>query len=267
MPLILPSELKRRGSWDGTSAHPVVPGRMVPNKETAMTWAEHIRIVLEAGKLLAGEVPEEFADLKHAYHGERSGSGTGSVSSVELYVSKGIHQPETNPHIQLETEAQLLTRDNPSDKKSKLVPRTDVPPRIWKYHLNVSAVDTPQKGDSFQWVGVQFSRQVGNTIHVWPKSATIVMKSPVTTIGRRNSISSADLDAHVKAVQLATVIQAFEDMCIAFENQHQIKPIDRKLRTASPWSKPTYTGEPRLQTGKGIKYQYDKEKGFLVVPG
>jgi len=268
MPLILPSEIGQRGSWDGTSAHPVVAGRTVPNKETSMSWAEHQGIVLNASKLLIGAVPEEFEDLKHAYHGEHSVSGTGSRSSVKIYVSKGIHQPETNPHIQLETEAQLLTHQFPGDKKSKLVPKTDAPPRIWKYHLDVSAVDCKNKADSFQWVGVQFSRQVGSTIHVWPKTALVVMKSPATTVGRRNSISSADLAAHVDAVRLASEIQAFDELCMAFETTHQIKPIDRNLRKAPPlWVKPTYVGEPRLPTGKAVKYQFDKSKGFLVVPG
>jgi hypothetical protein len=268
MPLILPSAIGKRGSWDGTSDHPVVSGRTVPNKETSMNWAEHQGIVLNANKLLAGEVPEEFADLKRAYYGELGVSDTGSRWSVKIFVSKGIHQPETNPHMQLETEAQLLTRQYPNDRNSRLVPKADTPPRIWKYHLDLSAVDCKDKADSFQWVGVQFSRQVGSTIHVWPRTAVVVMKSPATTRGRRNSISSADLAAHVDALRIAAEIKAFDDLCIAFETTHQIKPIDRTLRTApSLWVKPTYTGEPMFPTGKTVKYQYDKSKGFSVVPG
>jgi hypothetical protein len=266
---ISPKDIGQRGSWDGFSDHPVIVGRTVPNKDTSMDWPEHQSIIMKAAGLLALDVPPAFADLRHAFHGEKSVPDSGSVSTVKIYVSKGIHQPETNPHIQLETEAQLLGHSVRGDKKSKLVPRTDVAPRVWKYHLNVSAVNTLSKGDSFQWVGVQFTRQVGSTIHVWPAVATVVMKAPVTVVGRRSSISSSALAAHVEAARIAAEIAAFDELSLAFETTHKIKPIDRQIRIVQAgWgAKPTYTGLSAATNRAVVKFQFSKATGFVVVPG
>lgn len=120
-----------------------------------------------------------------------------------------------------------------------------------------------QMDGRFKWTGVQFScSDDANTVHEYPVGVVPQMKAPATTRDRRNSVSTADLSAHVKALEAAAALlaaeEAFDKLCLAFETTHAIKPINRSIRTAKStgWTKPTYTG--LAKTGPAtIKFQYD----------
>src|SRR5690348_17354316 len=127
-----------RGGWDGESVDEAT-GYLNPNLESAMDWAEHQRIVYNARNLVAGDlavagpsdVRTAFKELKAAYEDPHTRS--------ELFVSKGIHQPHDKPHLQLRLESTYYNKGDVS--------------RVSKntFHLHVSAVDTADKVDSFQW--------------------------------------------------------------------------------------------------------------------
>lgn len=180
-----------------------------------MDWAEHQRIVFAArGLLPVGDIPftvkpnkagrEAFARLQSAYQ------ETGSRSVLK--VSKGIHQPTVNPHLQLRLETTF-------GKGAEAQTAVNV------FHLDVSAVDTPEMEDRFQWKGVQFSCVVGKNTYAWPENATsIIVKRE-----RRNSVSSVDLNAHILAVAEAESLAKAEaeakllaERLEAFAKQHGI---------------------------------------------
>ena len=99
MVLIKSSDVGKRSGWDGTSPHPQT-GVPVPNKETAMDWTEHQNVVAASASLMAGTgIPEIFENLRIAL-----GAIDRKDKKASIYVTKGIHQPHTNPHIRLETE-------------------------------------------------------------------------------------------------------------------------------------------------------------------
>lgn len=176
-------------SWDGTSPHPVKEGVQVPNKETAMDWAEHQRIVCNAGKLLVswtkekhqGKGKDAFTALKDAYDASNKGRSV-------LRVSKGIHQPETNPHLQVRVVASFYNAQSGTTTETH-----------YTLHLNVSATEvTGVDGlvDTFQWEGVQFTYEDANWTYRWP-----VLPQPPqakrSTPSRRASISYAQLADHI----------------------------------------------------------------------
>jgi hypothetical protein len=176
-------------SWDGTSPHPVLGGVMVPNKETTMDWAEHQRIVFNARKLMASWKPAEhtgkgkdaFRALKDAY------DGSNKDRSV-LKVSKGIHQPETNPHLQVRVVATFHNVEQGTSMS-----------HTYTFHLNVSATELKDvKGldDSFQWEGVQFSFEDANFWYRWPVLA-VPARTKNSAPTRRYSISYASLTEHM----------------------------------------------------------------------
>ena len=175
-------------SWDGTSPHPIFDDETVPNKETTMDWAEHQRIVCNAGKLLTswtsekhtGKGKQAFRALKDAYDGSNK-------QRAVLRVSKGIHQPETNPHLQLRI---VETFFNNEDKTSTSVNYT--------FHLDVSATEITSSGlvDRFQWDGAQFSYEDANRWYRWPVLA-VPPRAKNSSASRRASISYASLQAHL----------------------------------------------------------------------
>lgn len=257
MTLIQPAAITQRASWNGRSPHPHTVGQTVPNLESAMDWAEHQTIVVKALALLAGDaVPELFKPLKSAYE-----DTVVEGRKTKIYVSKGIHQPETNPHLQLETESKPIN------------PKATGAAYIRRFHLVVSAVPTGQMDGRFKWTGVQFScSDDANMVHEYPVGVVPQMKAPATTRGRRNSVSTADLSAHIKVLEAAAALlaaeEAFDTLCVAFETTHSIKPIDRSIRTAKStgWTKPTYTGLAR--TGPAtIKFQYDGIGAKFILVG
>ena len=171
------------GGWDGGSvdAH---TGNLNPNKETAMSWAEHQRIVCNSGGLLVAEIAILHAEVQKIFDNLKS-AFTASGSKYVVRVSKGIHQPFTNPHIQLYLQGTYREKGLTYYKESGK-----------KFHLNLSAVDTAEKSDAFQWKGVQFSYMYDGMSYNWPLNAVITMKRPA--IGRRNSVSAVDLQAFIR---------------------------------------------------------------------
>jgi len=174
-------------SWDGDSPHPQYADETVPNKESTMDWAEHQRIVCNARKLLTswtsdkhtGKGKEAFKALNDAYN-------TPDSRSV-MRVSKGIHQPETNAHLQL----RVVTGFGSASKGTAASV-------VHTFHLNVAATEI--KGvdglvDRFQWEGVQFTYENASRWECWPALA-VVPRMKNSTASRRLSISAVTLAAH-----------------------------------------------------------------------
>ena len=130
--ITLPDDIQQDPGWDGKT------GLLEKHLDSNMDFEEHRRVAFDALQLLAGNLAvadnaagRKLEQLKEAYEG-------GDPDDV-LYVSKGIHQPNTNPHMQLRLE-----RGN----------------RSYTYHLNVSVSDVDIPGlpqDYFHWIGVQFT--------------------------------------------------------------------------------------------------------------
>ncbi|MEL7468521.1 MAG: hypothetical protein AAFN27_08700 [Pseudomonadota bacterium] len=258
MPLIKPENVMKRDDWSGQSQHPQEP-KMVPNKETGMAWAEHQRIVAEAASLVSGSgVPESLKNLKLALTKRQD---EGKKSSV--YVSKGIHQPCTNPHMQLQTETH--TKNNGSWGSAY----------IQTYHLNVSAeaqLDIEGMTDKFTWKGVQFTIGDGGQGKRWPEIANPVKKKAVGASGRRNSISGPAYADRVKQIareaEAAAAEEAFDKLCTAFEQLHKTKPIDRNVRNdvGSVWSPKTHKVDKANGTGQiSFKYKTTTKELQLVA--
>ncbi len=178
-------------SWDGESPHPEEPDVMVPNLESTMDWAEHQRIVCSARKLLTtwsadkhqGKAKDAFKALNDAYN-------TPDSRSV-LRVSKGIHQPLVNAHLQLRVDRTFGSASKGNEGSA-----------VYTFHLNVEASEI--KGvegldNSFQWEGVQFSYKNEKVWAKWPALAVAPrMKNKLT---RRQSISAVDLAEHTRKLE------------------------------------------------------------------
>jgi hypothetical protein len=179
--ITLPTDIEKGSDWNSRTG-------LDKHLESSMDFEEHQRIAFDALKLLAGDLAvadniagERLKQLKKAYEGGNPGD--------VLYISKGIHQPETNPHMQLR-----LKRDN----------------SWYTFHLNVSVSDVdipglPQK--YFHWVGVQFSAEASTTIHgtvsaCWPMVAARDTKWRHPR--RKMSIAPKDVQGTIEAIARAT---------------------------------------------------------------
>lgn len=172
------------GGWDGRSIDPRTNIEH-DNKETAMDWAEHQRIVCEARKLLAGEIEIGPSDVKKAFRELQSAYNDASSRSV-VKVSKGIHQPTVNPHLQLRVVSTFRNGQ-------------EVTEAVRKFHLDVSAVDTPEMDGRFRWTPVQFSfKHTNKQRYQWPLAANPVIRKRE----RRLSVGSVELGAHLQAQEL-----------------------------------------------------------------
>jgi hypothetical protein len=106
-----------------------------------------------------------------------------------LYIMKGIHQPTSNPHMQLKLEFE----DSLDNKKHKYL-----------YHLDVSASEDGIKGlsaDYFHWVGVQFSAtkdKDNEVVAYWPKDNVKLTKKD-----SRRRMSIAPINVQGKIEELA----------------------------------------------------------------
>jgi hypothetical protein len=178
-------------SWEGESPHPQYPDEMVPNKETAMDWAEHQRIVCNARKLLTSWTPDKHTGkVKDAFKALNDAYNTSGSRSV-MRVSKGIHQPETNAHLQLRVVTEFGS-----------VAKGTAASVVHTFHLDVAATEV--KGvdgldDRFQWEGVQFSYKNAARWECWPALA-VVPRMKNSTASRRLSISAVALAAHQTAL-------------------------------------------------------------------
>jgi hypothetical protein len=157
-----------------------------PSLESNMDFKEHQRIAFDALQLLAGNLAaannaagEKLKELKEAYEG-------GDVDDV-LYISKGIHQPAANPHMQLQLERGKLSTS-------------------YTFHLNVSMSDVPGLPNKyFHWVGVQFTAEA-KTIHgtvsaCWP---LIPAHENRNQNRRRMSIAPENVQSTIEAIVRAT---------------------------------------------------------------
>jgi hypothetical protein len=240
------------GAWDGVSVDRHT-GRENPNKETTMDWAEHQRIVFEARGLLAsaithtGDVKKAFNALKSAFEDQ--------TSRTEVRVSKGIHQPFSNPHLQMRTVSTF--RGAPGAAATEVV---------HKFHLNVSAVDTKEIEGRFRWVGVQFTYLHKSETYSWPKLPAAVQNKR----DRRASISFASLAEHMTklkeeelakdlAAQGKTADDEFAKECLRFETLHSIK-IGSK--SAFRNGKQGYN---KLPDGREIRYRYNSESKTIAL--
>lgn len=162
------------GGWDGRSWG---GNRWLQHKETSMDWPEHQRIVCEARSLMVDRpdlgsgdararfVTEAFFDLYMAY----------TANNVTLYVSKGIHQPNSNPHIQL-----LTTRGDTS----------------YTFHLVVSATGLPNAQGRFRWVGTKFTVIDNRYPYSWPLGVGNAERR-----GQRQSMSAVQLQGHINQLR------------------------------------------------------------------
>lgn len=219
------------GGWNGESVDSHT-GNLNPNKETAMSWAEHQRIVFNARSLLAGTIEISPSDVKKAFRELQSAYTDWSSRSV-VKVTKGIHQPLDKPHLQLRMVTTYTDKGEVTGEA------------IRKFHLHVSAIDTPQKDDSFQWKGVQFSLEHNGFFYYWPLVATVNRKQ--YGVGRRNSVSQVGLEAHVLAVAeaereakrikdeeaKAAKAQSFDAAWLEFLTGYRLQN-DQKYKTAPP---------------------------------
>ncbi len=225
------------GGWDGRSVDSNT-GKEHDNKETGMDWAEHQRIVCEARKLLATKIETAPSTVRKAFEELKSAYEDGASRS-EVRVSKGIHQPEDNPHIQL----RVVTRFGKGEEA------------VRKFHLDVSAVDTPLKEEAFQWTGVRFSFKHNNNHFYWPLAASPIIKKRE----RRKSISDVDLQAHVI---LLAEIKAEE------ERVEAAKALDEKLKALMLKYGIAASNLSKLRRGSSVPgkdgaYQYGKDGSGL----
>ena len=236
------------GGWEGQSMDSNT-GNINPNKVTAMSWAEHQRIVCNSGGLLAGDIvilPDEvkkvFDNLKSAF--------TVTGSKFVVRVSKGIHQPTTNPHMQLYLQGTFKEKGLTYLKAGGK-----------KFHLNLSAIDTAEKTDSFQWKGVQFSYMHDGMSYNWPVNAVITMKRP--TIGRRNSVSAVDLQAFIKKGEEEK--RAAEANAVQEKFDAAWKALAAKYKPSNAATKNFYKGDTvmHLKCNRPFHIKYDPVAGVI----
>jgi hypothetical protein len=194
-------KILKGANWNGTST---INQQQVQNLESAMDFDEHVRIIQEAHGVLSsfkmdalgegtekglGEAKLAFSTLKACYE-----SKNGHV----VYVSKGIHQPTANPHMQLKLAAEGKESEGST------------------FHLDVSAAgesyNYPEElleerdADRFIWKGVQFSYVNNKLRFAWPKSSTpVIFKKGGHR--RRQSISLASHNERLHALDEAKAVR------------------------------------------------------------
>jgi hypothetical protein len=161
-------------NWSGTSEDPNQPGVEVANRESTMDLDEHRRIVLAAKSLFAGnaQFPAGGGDAWESLRQLRTVFTT--TSNQVVRISKGIHQPGVDPHIQL---SMGVTIGNEV--------------RNVQFHLNLTAEDRDydKAGDMrFTWKAVQFTAVRGKVVAAWPTAVARKVKEKNI---RRLSISPA----------------------------------------------------------------------------
>lgn len=199
------ADVQQDPNWNGRSLvhHEGGGSEMVDNLESTMSFAEHQRIVCAARQLIVTFAPDKttwaaggattaalaaFADMRECYDS--------ADTRLTLKVSKGIHQPYHDPHMQLE-----LHRDGEAIKGRR-------------FHLNVSATPLAERPDylseqTYQWAAHSFGFMVDKRIFQWPENAgeRLVKHRAFKGATRRNSISDDGLKqariAHEMAVAKA----------------------------------------------------------------
>jgi hypothetical protein len=200
--ITLPGDIQQDPGWDGRTGFD-------RHLESDMDFEEHQRIAFNALQLLAGKLDvadnaagKKLEQLKEAYE-------SGDAEDV-LYISKGIHQPNTNPHMQLK-----LKRGDKS----------------YTYHLNVSVSDADIPGLSqgyFHWIGVQFTAEAdsGKVNACWPLAAAHDTK--YRHARRRWSIAPKDVQGTIEAIARAR--REEEDRANRVEQARQTESTRAKAR-------------------------------------
>jgi hypothetical protein len=158
--------------WDGLSEHKNSIGK-VRNLDSKMDFKEHQRIVFQALQQLLGGNMNLGGNLRFTKAGEalealKEAYDQPSCYDTVLKIKKGIHQPYSNPHIQ------LLLEHNDEE---------------YEYHLNVAVSDDRIRGlpeEYFHWVGIQFTAAIGGVVVCWPLNAR---PNPKVHSRRRMSIA------------------------------------------------------------------------------
>lgn len=259
--IVKPADVEQGGNWDGTSWDPNAR-RNNPNLQSTMDWAEHQRIVCDARSLVTPNRPElrgnserdkfvtnAFFELQAAYVSR----------DVELYVTKGIHQPG-NPHIQVQTF------------NSKLLPDGRRRP-IFTFHLVLSAEPVAGLADKFQWKGVQFT-VIGTHLYSWPeaamrarrgvRSASISSTSPVlqrhlNAIAARQAAEEQRVRDAAAAARLASaksVEEHFDNVALpAFKTKYSVDKSEFN---------PTKQGYAKFRLGTGQFNVKVRGKGYPI---
>lgn len=251
--ITMPADVTAGGGWDGQSPHPHKPGELVPNKETQMDWAEHQRVVCGARTLLTswtsdkntGDAKKAFQTLYDAYYT--------TDKHIVLKVSKGIHQPETNPHLQIHVEKSF------GDGNSA----------HYTFHLDVAAVDVINVAgaeERFMWEGVQFKYENAKVWANWPVLAAARQMKMRNGPARRLSISSVDLLKHKAALEEAKKREALADQKATTKALIEAALI--KLEADSGFKLRTLKNEPpqKFWAGSTKAYVIDKygRNGYYV---
>lgn len=246
-------------NWQGTSEDPNQLGVEVPNLESSMNLEEHRRIVLEAKSLFAGnaQFPAQGGDAWESLRQLRTIFTTTSDKVVRI--SKGIHQPGVDPHLQLSA---AVTLGNET--------------RNVQFHLNLTAEDRDfdKTGDMrFTWKAVQFTAVSGKVLAAWP--ANVARRVKEKNI-RRLSISPAEWQKVKDAMEQAKLNaiekkkkQAGKDEVTAFTKAwSSFKP--KNLSTLKALNaKPSEIQEALLDGGKftegATTIRYNKKTKTLTL--
>jgi hypothetical protein len=213
--ITLPAEISQGGQWADTSIDPAT-GQRNDNLDSKMDFAEHQRIVCSARELFAGA--PAFAGSAAAISLQHLNDAyTTAAAGYVLLVSKGIHQPTTNPHIQLTLK------------------HTVSPIQVDEYvfHLNVSAsqgkLDVEVSDEFFHWRGVQFSAKRAGVSATWPVAVAV---TPKDHLRRRMSLSPDGLQKMLEAIETekARVAKEIADRQANVEKQRQAAAMQATIK-------------------------------------
>jgi len=241
--MITTADVGIEGNWNGISEDKN-SGLDVSNYETAMDLNEHKRIVVEAATLflkqgwpqvMANGAWEKLLVLKNACT---------KTNNLVILISKGIHQPLTNPHIQLAIDS------------------LDYPDTL-RFHLDLSADDKNYErahsgGDMlFVWRGVQFTAVDRQHKAAWPPNATVTAKA--TNI-RRRSITPEGLKQVQEKIKQFEAKEAQDKIDLA--NKALYNEITKAFATFTKSNFKTFKG-----ANKGELLETLKSKGSAEIDG
>lgn len=237
--ITLPADILKIEGWDGTSTvtHDNGNSTTYDNLESNMTFTEHQRIVVRAAGLLKAFTEEAsgwgdneddnaaksaFLALKACYED--------SDSPHAVYIAKGIHQRDDDPHLQLHLKA------SNTEKKRK-------------FHLNVTVSRTgldlgKDLANKFVWAPAQFVWKGTNKNYFWPKGVS------TTSRKRGQSMSLSDHMAREKDIAQIRAYAKFIELLTA-GHYGFVKDKDKK---------PLFQGqvvEVKPKTGEAKKLSYD----------
>lgn len=204
--ITLPADILKIEGWDGTSTitHESGKSSTYENLESSMTFAEHQRIVVRAAGLLKAFTEEAsgwsdneddtaaksaFMALKACYED--------ADSPHAVYIAKGIHQRDDDPHLQLHLKV-------PGGDKKR------------KFHLNVTVSRTgldlgSGNENKFVWAPAQFVWKGNAKNYFWPKAVATTSRRRGQSMSLSDHMARekqiADIRAYAKFIELLTAGQ------------------------------------------------------------